>query len=126
MIPNQTGHTEANMSHDLGEYSNVEKQSYKDSWILTSSNFRYFGKNAQAVSDACPGSPEDALRMRQGHRVYKETDPVWHKLKHLVNDLLQRETLHTQAVIPRKRAHSNSETHFSTKENTCVRVRARN
>ena len=32
--------------------------------------------------------------MRQGHRVYKETDPVWHKLKHFVNDLLQQETLH--------------------------------
>ena len=31
VIPNQTGHTEADMSRELGEYSNVEKQSYKNS-----------------------------------------------------------------------------------------------
>lgn len=49
IIPNQTGHTEFNMPRDLGEYSTDDK-SYKNSWVLRSSNFRYFGKNAKIVA----------------------------------------------------------------------------
>ncbi|CAF9932563.1 hypothetical protein IMSHALPRED_008918 [Imshaugia aleurites] len=112
IIRNQTGHTEANMPKDIGEYSSRKENSYKNSWVLLSSspNFRYFGKNAHKIPGACPGLLKDAQRMRQWHRVYKETDPEWHELKDLVDELFQRETLYTQAALPKKRPRCSSGT----------------
>lgn len=52
MISNETGHTELTMSTDIGEYSDCERESYKNSWVLLSSEFRYFGKDVHQSTDA--------------------------------------------------------------------------
>lgn len=125
-IPNETGHTEANMPHDVGVYSNDEEKSYKNSWVLLSSHFRYYGISAIKIpNDTCPEFLEDAKTMRQGHRVYTEASPKWHELKTLVDDLFQRETSHTQDAPPRKRARCSTDTGGEDKSSTSVAKRAR-
>lgn len=125
--PNQTGHTERNMPRDIGEYSDDKGKSYKNSWVLLSSNsnFRYFGKSARKIPDACPGLLEVAKKLGQGHRVYKDADPKSQELKHLVDDLFQRETPYTQSTVPIKRARSSFETPEESTGNTGVLKRAK-
>ena len=125
LLPNQTGHTESDMSKDIGEYSSDEEKSYKNSRILLSSgsNLWYFGKSAIKIPEDLL---KDAQRMGPGHRVYKDTDSEWHELKDLVENLLQRETLYTQDAVPRKRACSSSETWGDGKSNISVVKQARN
>ncbi len=126
MIPNQTGHTESNMSKDIGEYSSDKEHSYKNSWVLLSSDFRYVGKSAHKIPETCPGFLRHAKRMTQGHRVYKDTDPVWHELKDLLEDLFQRETCYTQDAAARKRARCSSGIRGDGESNTRVVKRAKN
>lgn len=120
MVPNETGHTELNMSADIGTYSDDEKKSYKNSWILLSYEFRYFGKNAHKITKAYPRFEKDAAKIGRAHRVYEDKNPVWHELKGLVDDLFRTETSYTQEAMPKKCGR-----HTSFTQDAMERKRAR-
>ena len=118
MLPNQTGHTESNnMSRELGKLSDNEGKSYKNSWVLLSSKFRYFGKDVREIPTTLPA----LLNVGRAHRVYKDTDPEGGELNALVDRLYEYGTAYTQDASAGEGARCSSS---KARGDTAARKRA--